>query len=154
MQPLTDADLVTEIAQRALRLLAIREHSRRELARKLVTRGYQAADIDVALEQLVAEGAINESRLAEYYVAERVGKGFGPRRIRGELREKGLADALIEQHLEPLRNDWPDHLAAAHARRFGHEPPADRAEFGRRARFLEQRGFSTDLIRRLLRWTD
>lgn len=151
---MTAADPATEIAQRALKLLAMREHSRRELAHKLAARGFDTADIDAALDRLMAEGSIDESRLAEHYVAERVGKGFGPLRIRGELREKGLADELIDRHLEPLRDDWADALAAVHDRRFGNEPPTDRTDLGRRARFLEQRGFPTDSIRRFLRRHD
>lgn len=147
---MTAADPVSEIMQRALRLLAMREHSRRELAHKLAVRGFGAADIDTALDRLMTEGSIDESRLAEHYVAERVGKGFGPLRIRGELREKGLADELIDHHLEPLKDDWAGVLATVHDRRFGNEPPTDRADLGRRARFLEQRGFPTDSIRRFL----
>ena len=120
----------------------------------LTARGFDTADIEAALARLMAEGSIDESRLAEHYVAERIGKGFGPLRIRGELREKGLADELIDHHLEPLKDAWAGVLATVHDRRFGNEPPTDRADLGRRARFLEQRGFPTDSIRRFLRRHD
>ena len=151
---MTDVDPAAEIEHLALKLLAMREHARRELVRKLASRGFAREAIDAVLDRLVAEGAINEARLAEHYVAERVGKGFGPLRIRGELREKGLADELIERFLEPMREAWQDCLADVCDRRFGAAPPVDRADYGRRARFLEQRGFPTDAIRRFLRWTD
>lgn len=147
-------DPLTEIARLALKHLAMREHSRCELARKLGGRGFAQDDIAAALDHLIATGALDEARLAEHYVAERMGKGFGPLRIRAELREKGLANELVERCLEPLREVWPTCLANACERRFGAAPPVDRAEYARRARFLEQRGFSTDSIRRFLRRTD
>ncbi len=150
----SEIDPAAEVERIALKLLATREHSRRELARKLSSRGFDGDVMDAVLDRLVAEGSINEARLAEYYVAERMGKGFGPLRIRGELREKGLADELIRQSFDPVSDAWPDCLAALCERRFGNTPPVDRADYGRRARFLEQRGFPTDLIRRVLRWTD
>jgi regulatory protein len=145
-------------ARIALKLLATREHSRLELIHKLVARGFGEADVAPVLDRLAAEGSLNESRMAETYVAERVRKGFGPLRIRRELKEKGLSDAAIAPHLDPMAGDWPDRLAEAHDRRFGpgapSDAPCDRSELARRARFLEQRGFPSEAIRRFLRWND
>ncbi len=135
----------------ALKLLAIREHSRRELARKLQARGFAVTGIETVLDRLAAEGSLDEERMLAVYVAERLGKGFGPLRIRAELREKGLSDSAIEPHLEVVADDWPLHLAQAHDRRFGDNPPLDQADYGRRGRFLEQRGFPIEMIRRFLR---
>lgn len=143
-----------EIERLALRLLATREHSRLELMRKIAARGFRAEDASAVLDQLERENALNEARLAERYIDERIGKGFGPARIRSELREKGLADALIERHLEPMQDAWPACMTKAHDRRFGASVPADRADYARRARFLEQRGFPADAIRRFLRFPD
>jgi regulatory protein len=138
----------------ALKLLAVREHSRLELARKLRARGIEGALVEAVLDRLALAGILNEARLAEHYVLERAGKGFGPLRIRSELREKGLPDALIEPQLVEMEAAWPDHLAAAHDRRFGVGPLTDRADYARRGRFLEQRGFPPEMIRRYLRWND
>lgn len=138
----------------ALRLLAIREHSRRELARKLGARGYAEPAIAAALDRLTANGALDERRLAERYVAERADKGFGPLRILAELREKGVPEALIRERLADWNDRWPECLARLRDRRYGLAPPADRAELARRQRFLQQRGFPADLIRRLWRGGD
>ena len=138
----------------ALRLLVAREHSRLELTRKLQARGHSAEAIGGALERLIDDGALDEARLAAHYVAERAAKGFGPQRIRAELRDKGLAADLIERHLQPTHDTWPELLAQTHARRFGPSPPSDHSDYGKRARFLEQRGFTPDAIRRLLRFPD
>lgn len=147
-------DSTAPIERLALKLLAAREHSRVELARKLRARGFDAALVAAVIARLHRIGAIDEARLAEQYVAERAGKGFGPLRIQGELWEKGLPEELFDPYLDALADAWPDHLAAAHDRRFGPGRPVDRADLGRRARFLEQRGFPPELIRRYLRWTD
>jgi regulatory protein len=149
-----DPDPAAAIADRARRLLATREHSRLELERKLRSRGFDDAEIGEALDRLVAEGALDEARLAEQYIAERAAKGFGPVRIRAELLEKGLSDALIDPHLEIMKDDWVAYIAEVYDRRFGSESPPDHAEYARRGRFLEQRGFPPEMIRRFLRWPE
>jgi regulatory protein len=150
----SDRDPTAPIERLALKLLATREHSRAELSRKLHSRGFDAALVDAVIERLTLIGAIDEARLAEQYVAERAGKGFGPLRIRAELREKGLPDDLFDHHLRATEGAWLDYLAAAHDRRFGASQPTDRAEYARRGRFLEQRGFPAEMIRQYLRWND
>jgi regulatory protein len=102
----------------------------------------------------VAQGALDEARLAATYVQERVGKGFGPLRIRAELRDKGLADAAIDPHLATMNETWPDVLTQVYQQRFGPTPPTDQADYGRRGRFLEGRGFPPELIHRVLRRHD
>ena len=84
--------------------------------------------------------------MAEAYVAERVRKGFGPVRIRQELRDRGLGDDLIGPHLRRSKQEWLDLMTTAHDMRFGNSPPGGVKERTQRARFLEYRGFPADLI--------
>lgn len=154
LAPADPAALVAEVRGRALKLLAVREHSRLELARKLAARGYPAAAIDAALDALAAAGLLNEQRLLAAYVADRLEKGFGPLRIRRELREKGLADADITPHLDLDEAVLLARMTAVAARRFGPAPAGSRAELAKRARFLEYRGFPAHLIGRLLEHDD
>lgn len=147
-------DPATAAEQMALRLLAARDHSRTELARKLSARGIADDVAAEALDRLERAGGIDPRRLVEHYVEERAGKGFGPLRIRGELRRKGVSDEVIDLKFGTMMDEWDACLTDVHNRRFGSEPPADRDELARRARFLEQRGFPADSIRRLLRWID
>jgi len=139
-----------EIQSAALGLLAVREHSRDELERKLTARGFAGGAVGTALDALAEAGLLDEGRLAEAYVAERLHKGFGPLRIRQELRGKGLSDDLIEPHLRLSQGDWLRLIAAAHNKRFGPAAAADIRERARRGRFLEYRGFPPDLITRFL----
>ena len=151
---MADPDPAAAIERLALKLLAAREHSRLELTRKIKARGYPADALEPVLARLCDQGAIDEARLAETYVAERAGKGFGPLRIHAELRNKGLSDEAIDPYLKSMNDEWPTLLAAAYNRRFGPLPPSDDADLGRRGRFLQQRGFPPDLIRRQLRRPD
>jgi regulatory protein len=93
---------------------------------------------------------VSEDRLAEAYVSERLRKGFGPLRVRQELRNKGLSDAQIDPHLVLSDDEWRDLIAAVHDKKYGSAPASDPKERARRARFLEYRGFPADLIRHFL----
>jgi regulatory protein len=143
-------DTSAEIRSRAVKLLTTREHSRQELARKLLARAYAADDIDAVLDQLERDDLLSESRLVEQYVAERLQKGFGPVRIRFELREKGLSDTRIEPHLQLEDERCLALIGAAHDRRFGAGSREERQTLAKRARFLEYRGFPSHLIARFL----
>jgi len=70
----------SDIERAALRLLALREHSRGELRRKLGACGYAAAEVGRLIEDLADRGLVSDRRMAEVYVDERVRKGFGPAR--------------------------------------------------------------------------
>lgn len=146
----TTATTSAEIRSRALKLLTSREHSRQELARKLLARGYAAEDIDTVLDQLEQDELLSASRLVEHYVAERLEKGFGPLRIRVELRAKGLSDPQIEPHLGLEDAQCLALINAAHNRRFGAGSKNERQTLAKRARFLEYRGFPSHLIARFL----
>ncbi len=102
------------------------------------------------LDDLARRGLQSDARFTEQYVASRAARGYGPVRIRAELRERGLADSTIHEHLDERDPIWRERLDAAARKRFGARPPADYADRARRARFLEYRGFGAELIRRAL----
>jgi len=84
--------------------------------------------------------------MAEAYVEERVRKGFGPIRIRQDLRKRGLSDSLIAHYLKKSTQEWVDSMADAHDKKYGSNRGNDAKERAKRARFLEYRGFPADLI--------
>jgi regulatory protein len=102
------------------------------------------------LDDLAAQGLQSDERFVEGYVSQRVGRGYGPLHIRAELRERGIDDALTARWLDDVDHPWSEILGEALAGRFGSEPPSDRKELARQARYLERRGFPADLIRRRL----
>jgi regulatory protein len=134
----------------ALGLLARREHSRAELARKLSAKGVGHGQIPALLDALEAERALSDERFTEAYVHMRRQRGFGPLRIRMELRERGVADGLIEAHLDTEAPEWAALAREQYRRRYAGAAPEDYRERARRARFLEGRGFAPGLIARII----
>lgn len=134
----------------AIDLLARREHSRRELVRKLAARGFPDDVIADVLDELERSGALANARFTDSFVRSRIAKGQGPQRIRAELAQRGIEDAEAEEGLAAAEVDWLAAIRAVRAKRFGAELPRDYAERARQARFLQYRGFSSAQIRAAL----
>lgn len=167
---------------RALMLLARREHSRSELRAKLLPLAQlqqreleqlaeagsmpssgmepgtqaptdlQSAEqhVDALLAWLEAHAYLSEQRFVESRVHVRSAR-YGNLRIRQEMASHGVAlDAQTEQH---LRDTEFDRAQQAWQRKFN-ALPQDMSERARQSRFLVNRGFSPDVIRRLLRHGD
>ena len=135
----------------AVRLLARREHSAFELRHKLASRDFDRGIIDAVLDELIETGYLSDQRFADLYIRGRFERGMGPLRIRAELRERGIADALMEITLEEFATYWVESANRQRSRRFGEVPPADFAERARQMRFLQQRGFTGEQIRAVFR---
>lgn len=149
---MTDGDRVNpaELREAALRLLARREHSRLELARKLTRRGWPDAAVEEIIDDLAAANLQSDARYAESYVRQRVGKAYGPVRIRAELAERGIDRSQAAVALEAESPDWFAIAAHWYEKRYGPEPPADLKEKARRQQALARRGFAHEHIRELL----
>ena len=139
---------------RALRLLAGREHSAKELRRKLLAKGHAQPDIEQVIEQVIGElqerGLQSDRRFTEMYVRSRVGRGYGPIRIRRDLYQRGLDDELIDAELTCPAEQWVELAISVRGKRFAGEQPIDRDAWNTQARFLARRGFPADLIYRVL----
>ncbi len=134
----------------ALRLLSRREHSARELKRKLADRGVESADADAAIEKLAGHGLQSDDRYAEQLIRTRIAQGYGPIRIQAELKMAGLAAEAISQALDAAECDWRELAAQVHAKKF-RTGARGMAERNRQYRFLMARGFDGDQIRRVLK---
>ena len=131
-------------------LLARRDHSRLELDRKLTSRGFERAIVEHVLEDLIRDRLLEEDRFVESFIRGRVRKGQGPVRIRGELAQRGIADASASTALDEADCDWTALAAEVRTKRFGAEAPVDFKERARQAKFLQYRGFETEQIRAAL----
>jgi regulatory protein len=116
----------------------------------LAAKGHDRTEVDAALDELARRKLLSDERFAEQYVASRARKGYGPLRIRAELRERGVDPALVAACLDNGGHDWRGLLRAVRDGRFGIARPGDRREAARQARFLLQRGFPESLVRDLL----
>ena len=132
---------------KALGLLARREHSRKELKTKLRLGGYDGDETVVALDQLGAQHYQDDDRFAAALMRSRIAQGYGPLRLRVELKSHGVPDARIRELLEQGDADWNSLAAAQLRRHYGAAGSADRAERARRAQFLLRRGFAAATVR-------
>jgi len=147
---------------RALMLLAQREHSRLELRRKLMPMARAALpgelddgarrlaamqQVDTLLDWLEAHKYLSHARFVESRLHARTAR-YGNRRIEQELAQHGVeldADArrqLRDSEFTRAREVWQ--------RKYG-TAPADAAERVRQMRFLANRGFSAEVVRRVVR---
>ena len=139
-----------ELRLAAMNLLARREHSRRELQQKLQRRFGAADELSSVLDAHTGEGLQSDRRFAESFLRQRLERGYGPLRVRQEMRERGLDEAAIAAAEAALEPDWDELAEQVYRRRFSGEPVADARERARRARFLQARGFHHQSIRCLL----
>jgi regulatory protein len=131
-------------------LLARREHSRRELRTKLISRNFSPLEVDVVLDQLAEEGLLSDERFAEAYVASCLCRGHGPKRIRKELEERGVPDVFIVEHLEQPEIDWSELAVKVRYKKFGDQTVSNFREWAQQAKFLQYRGFTNGQIRDVL----
>ena len=151
----TTADLQTPsereqgIEQICLRLLARREHSRRELLNKLALRGFGRDEVEPVIEAIAASNWQNDQRYAECLVRQRLEKGHGPLRIRYELRQAGIDEVDLDRLAEEYAGGWQSLLRDVYRNKYGEQPVLTQAEWLKRSRFLQQRGFSAEMAKAL-----
>ena len=136
---------------KAMDLLARREHSEQELRRKLKSREFDGDAVETAIEGLKRDGLLSDERFCEAYVNQRFNAGYGPLKIGYELQQKGIDPALVDACLAPLADEWRQSMLHERVRKFGTELPDDYRERMKQARFLQNRGFSPESVMRLFR---
>ncbi|MDN3524023.1 regulatory protein RecX [Halomonas sabkhae] len=141
----------------AIRLLARREYARGELRQRLSAKGHPPDEVESCLHELEQQGLQSDRRFAESFLRSRVARGQGPVKLRAELGQRGIDDAITREAFEAVADevDWFELAAQALARRFAGpgDSPRDRA---RRERFLAGRGFDFDQLRHAMThaWDD
>jgi regulatory protein len=140
------------LRERAIRLLAGREHTRAELARKLAGHAGPEDDLTALLDDLSQRGQLSESRYAEARTRQ-LARKFGVARIAQELRAKGLSKENAEAATAFARTTELERAREVWRRKF-RSPPQTREERAKQTRFLQSRGFSFDSIRSVLAGTE
>ncbi len=133
---------------RALRLLSQREHSRVELERKLRQHESEPGELARALDELMVKGFIDEQRVLESVVHRRASR-LGASRVKQELQAKGLDGEAIARAVADLRETEGARAREVWRKKFG-EPAPDAPGRAKQMRFLATRGFSAEVIRRVV----
>lgn len=135
----------------AVRLLARREHGARELADKLMQRGYSQQEIREVITECQRLGLQSDTRFAESLCNTRIRQGCGPLRISQELQTKHIARELIDKVLEQEQDNWETYALAVWHKKYKNEGDTSYTELQKRQRFLMYRGFPSDVITRIIK---
>ncbi|NDJ78393.1 MAG: RecX family transcriptional regulator [Chloroflexi bacterium] len=140
-------DEVTRAVDRAINLLARRPYSTTEIRRNLIKHDIDNAVIDAALERLVNLGYVDDRAFAEFWVENRDRfRPRGPRALRYELRQKGVAPDIIDSVLQDLdAGDAAYRVAQGKLSRWRGLTEDDFRK--KMMAFLGRRGFDYDVIR-------
>lgn len=155
VRALRAADDVARATNAALAFLAYRARSEREVRDRLAQKGYAEEVVVAVMEKLVGWGYVNDADFARYWTENRVQhKPRGRRLLEQELRQKGLAPDLVRETLDEAELD-EDATALALARdrlRRGSDAQLESAVRQRRlSGFLARRGYSYDVIKRVMK---
>jgi regulatory protein len=133
---------------RALGLLAVRWRSRQELERRLAQAGFQASEIEEALQDLESTGLIDDARFARELVRSHgSGRLSGDRALRMALTQKGVTNELQEEAIAEAgdESERARELAAKRAARLASLPPE--TAYRRLHDLLLRRGYPPGLAR-------
>lgn len=140
------------LRDRALAMLARREHTRAEMTRKLAPHSESPEQVEQLLDALAARGWLSEARFAESR-ANTLARRFGSRKIEHDLRSRGVSAEVVERTVERSLAQELENCRTAWQRKFG-VLPQSAAERGRQMRFLAGRGFSAEAVRQVLKAGD
>ena len=86
----------------AASIIGSRALSKRELTRRLVKKGSEEAGAKAAADWLEDIGAVDDAAYAASLARHYGGRGYGPARVREELRRRGVDQALWEEAMEEM----------------------------------------------------
>ncbi|HEY2338128.1 MAG TPA: recombination regulator RecX [Burkholderiales bacterium] len=139
-------DTPAELKARALRYLVRREHSRAELERKLAPHAGSPEALNAVVDLLLSKKQLSDERFAEER-ARSLSRKYGAAKIRQDLKERGVAEEIVER----VSADGDLERARVILSRKYRQPATARDELAKRARFLQSRGFSYEVIRSVLK---
>ncbi|GBE70740.1 TPA: recombination regulator RecX [Enterobacter roggenkampii] len=160
-EPTSRRPAYARLLDRAVRILAVRDHSEQELRRKLTApvmskNGPEeidatAEDYDRVVAWCYEHHYLDDDRFASRFLASRGRKGYGPARIRQELNQKGVARESIEKAMRESEIDWCELAKEQAIRKYGEPLPRDFSEKVKIQRFLLYRGFLMEDIQDIWR---
>lgn len=135
-----------ELFARGIRLLAMREHSVKEITNKLFDKSDKSELVHAVVDELLQNKYLSDERFTESYIRARANRGFGPVKIRSELNSKGVGSGLIQEYLDESSGMWLDIASAQYTKKYGDAPVSDYNSWTKRARFMQSRGFTMEHI--------
>jgi len=144
------SEAFTVIYNKALDLVSRREHSQYELIQKLNKRFPETMPIiEEVVKKLAVNNILNDERFAEMYLNSRARKGFGPKKIEMELNFKKVDSSLIAIAIAEYES-WTENAQNELLKKFKGVKPTDYNSKMKQKQFLFNRGFSSQIIERIL----
>lgn len=130
-------------------ILSRRDHSIAEVRLKLKRKGFSATQTDETIAWLQMRKLLNDEKFAARYVENTLAiKAVGPRWIAYKLKQKGIAQDIIEETLGSVfTTDGEQQLATTAAQAWRRQHSKHREDKQRLQRFLMSRGFSFEAIK-------
>lgn len=142
---------MTKVLDCALRLLTRREHSLKELSNKLKQKGFSFDEINEALDSCQRLDLQSDQRFTEQYIRSRIRQGYGPLKIRQELKTKGIDSELIEQEMRQEGANWLGYALRVWEKKCQGQTHLSFQETQKQQRFLLYRGFDLDIIAQVVK---
>jgi regulatory protein len=146
-----NAESHKNIRECCVRLLSRREHSQQELLEKLASKGFDRAETQLIIDDLAAQGWQSNQRFAESYSRYRIKKGYGPIKIICELQQRGIEDYDLDEVVMDIASGWGEVLEQVYVKKYPDDKVLTNKEWFKRNRFLQQRGFSGEMIKTLFK---
>lgn len=135
----------------ALKYLASRMYTAREIYDRLVRKGFGKAVSEEIVTQLIEDGVINDRLYAEFYITDAVNIGYkGIYRIRQDLLHKGVAAGIIDRAAESADVDFEAALREFVEQKLSHTEIASRKDYEKFRTMLARRGYSLSEIKTVL----
>ncbi len=151
------SDDFRKVLEKAFRLLSARASSRAVLAGKLKNKGFSGKLIAKALDECERLNVLNDREFTASYIRTLRARGYGERRIRNTIRQKGISKEIIDELLSPENSD-DDNTEKERAEKVfnaklkllkNENDPRKKRE--KLCRHMASRGFQADIIYELLR---
>jgi len=146
-----NAESQKNIRECCVRLLSRREHSQQELLDKLAIKGFDRTETQLIVDDLAAQGWQSNQRFAESYSRYRIKKGYGPIKIICELQQRGIEECDLDAVVMDIAEGWGELLEQVYEKKYPDDTKLTNKEWLKRNRFLQQRGFSGEMIRTLFK---
>ena len=138
----------------AVRMLAGRACSMGEIDRKLKACHYDREVCELVLYKLEKEGFLNDAEFSSQWIHYRSGQQYGSRRIRQELKAKGVSEEQIDKAMEDCDDEESLSQAVVYAQKklrqqkAGDDPVRTRQKV---IQALVRRGYDWDIAKKA--WT-
>lgn len=138
----------------AMNMLAMREHSAKELEQKLMQKFAHSQWVAEVIRKLCDDGLQSDIRFTEAFIKMRKHQGKGPLLVRLELKERGISSELVASSMNVSDEVWNHIARKVYLKKFGHHTAVDIKLMAKQKRFLTARGFSSYNIDYALNNTD